>query len=97
MVMPVLSKSCEIVVRMLFGRSLGASFRAICGKSELVVSVWPLDIIQGDAPQGVRRMVLAWAAQHQQELLAAWKRGRRDLNAPVLRPLPVAVARFGRL
>ena len=72
--MPVISKFYGIVIRMLCARSLGARFHAIYENSELVVGLWPIEIIQGDAPRRVREMVLEWAAQHQQELLAAWHR-----------------------
>lgn len=72
--MPVLSKFYGIVIRMLFARPLAAHFHAIYGDTELVVGVWPVKIIQGDAPRRVREMVLEWATQHQQELLAAWHR-----------------------
>jgi hypothetical protein len=72
--MPVLSKFYGIVIRMLRAQGLTAHFHAIYGNTELVVSIWPLKIIQGDAPGRVREMVLEWAATHQQELLAAWHR-----------------------
>ena len=70
--MPVLSKFYGIVIRMLFARALEARFHAFYQDSELVVGIWPLRIIDGDAPARVRQMVLEWAAQHQQELLSAW-------------------------
>jgi len=72
--MPVISKFYGIVIRMLSAQPLVAHFHAIYEDSELVVSVSPLRIIQGDAPERVRIMVLSWAAQHQQELLTAWNR-----------------------
>lgn len=72
--MPVISKFYGIVIRMLCARHLNARFHAIYGDTELVVNIWPLKIIQGDAPRRVRELVLEWAAQHQQELLAAWHR-----------------------
>jgi hypothetical protein len=72
--MPVISKFYGIVIRMLRIGGLTARFHAIYGDTELVVSIWPLKIVQGDAPRRVRELVLEWAAQHQQELLAAWNR-----------------------
>jgi hypothetical protein len=70
--MPVISKFYGIVIRMMRARELGARFHALYGNSELVVNLWPLHIIQGDAPRRVREMVLEWAAQNQQQLIAAW-------------------------
>ena len=85
--MPVISKFYGIVIRMLCIRSLGARFHAIYNDSELVVGIWPLTIIQGDAPGRVREMVLEWAAQHQQELLAAWNRGSFGQKPFAIAPL----------
>lgn len=72
--MPVLAKFCGIVIRMLCVPSLGARFHAIYENFELVVGIWPLRIIQGEAPLWVRQKVMDWAAQNQLELLAAWNR-----------------------
>jgi hypothetical protein len=70
--MPVISKFYGIVVRLLHAQSLGAHIVATYGDTELVVRLWPLRIVQGDAPKRVRDLVLEWATQHQQELLSAW-------------------------
>ncbi len=72
--MPVISKFYGIVIRMLVIRPFAAHFHAIYDNTELVVSLSPVRIIQGDAPWRVRDMVLEWAALHQQELLEAWNR-----------------------
>ena len=72
--MPVISKFYGIVIRMLFIRPFAAHFHAIYDRSELVVRIAPLGIIQGNAPVRVRNMVIEWAAQHQDELLADWER-----------------------
>ena len=61
--MPVISKFYGIVIRMLRAQGLTAHFHAIYGNTELVVSIWPLKIIQGDAPGRVREMVLEWARE----------------------------------
>ncbi|MBI3414045.1 MAG: DUF4160 domain-containing protein [Verrucomicrobia bacterium] len=85
--MPVLSKFYGIVIRMLCARAMEARFHAIYENSELVVQIWPLAIVQGDAPRRVREMVLEWAVQYQQELLAAWR--RCEFGLPPLRIAPL--------
>ena len=85
--MPVLSKFYGIVIRMLAARPLEARCHAIYGNWELVVGIWPLHIIQGDAPRRVREMVLEWAAQHQQELLSAWSRCQTGQAPQAIEPL----------
>ena len=85
--MPVIAKFYGIVIRMLCARALGARIHAFYGDSELVVSLWPLRIIQGDAPQRVSELVLEWARQHQQELLTDWRRLEAGLPAMQVAPL----------
>ena len=85
--MPVISKFYGIVIRMLRAQGLAAHFHAIYENTELVVSIWPLRIIQGDAPGRVREMVLEWAAQHQQELLSSWHRCLAGLPPAHIEPL----------
>ena len=85
--MPVISKFYGIVIRILHVRSMGARFHAIYDNSELVVSIWPLQIIQGDAPRRVRDMVIEWATQHQQELLSVWHRCQKGQPTFQIAPL----------
>jgi hypothetical protein len=83
--MPVLSKFYGIVIRMLFSRIFPARFHAIYQQCEVVVQIEPLRIVSGEAPPRVCEMVLEWAAEHQQELLQAWKRcASAQKPAPIL-------------
>ncbi|MBP8259565.1 MAG: DUF4160 domain-containing protein [Verrucomicrobia bacterium] len=78
--MPVIARFRGIVIRMLGARALGARIHAFFGESELVLSVQPLRIVNGDAPAEVRLLVLAWAACHQSQLLSLynqWMNGQR--------------------
>jgi hypothetical protein len=70
--MPVLAKFYGIVIRMLCARNLGARFHAFYHDHELIVNIWPLQVVGGEAPEWVRAKVLEWAGLHQQELLDAW-------------------------
>jgi hypothetical protein len=72
--MPVISKFYGIVIGMFVVRTLPARFHAIYGEEELVVSINPLRIVGGQAPQRVCDLVMEWAAQHQRELQEAWNR-----------------------
>ena len=85
--MPVISKFYGIVIRMVGGGQLEPRFHAIYGDSELVVSLWPLQVVQGEAPRRVCDMVLEWAMVHQDELLAAWNRCRFGLAPHAISPL----------
>jgi hypothetical protein len=72
--MPVLSKFCGIVIRMMYAGLLGPRFHALYGDHELVVGLAPVRLLQGDAPDRVRDLVLRWASLHEIELLNAWTR-----------------------
>jgi len=86
--MPVISKFYGIVIRMLCVRPLGARFHAFYRNWELVVGIWPLRVVQGEAPSWVREMVLSWAAQHQQELLTDWNRCQNHQQPLAIAPVP---------
>jgi hypothetical protein len=86
--MPTISKFYGIVIRMMRLREFGARFHAIYENSELIVNLWPLRIVAGEAPARVKEMVLEWATQHQQELLLAWNRiqsGERPMSIEPLK------------
>lgn len=86
--MPVLSKFYGIVIRMLCARPFEARFHAFHKHGELVVNVWPLKIVEGDAPPWVRQMVIEWAGQHQKELLSAWNSCQFGQRPAQIAPLP---------
>ena len=72
---------------MFVVRAFPARFHAIYGESELIITINPLRIIEGQAPQRVCDMVLEWAAQHQRELLEAWNRLTICQQPPRIAPL----------
>ena len=85
--MPVISKFYGIVIRIMGGDPLQPRFHAIYGDTELVVTIWPLRVVQGNAPRRVSDMVLEWATAHQQELLSAWNRCRFGMAPQLISPL----------
>jgi hypothetical protein len=72
---------------MMRVRDFGARFHAIYDNSELIVNLWPLKIVAGEAPARVKDMVLEWAAQHQQELLMAWNKMQSGEQPFAIEPL----------
>ena len=85
--MPTISKFYGIVIRMMRLRDFSARFHAIYENSELIVNLWPLKIVAGEAPTRVKDMVLEWAAQHQQELLMAWNKLQSGEQPMAIEPL----------
>ncbi len=86
--MPVLSKFYGIIIRMLFIKSFVAHFHAIYENCELIVGISPVRIINGDAPDWVRGMVMEWAIKHQHELLYNWNRCAMAQAPIAIAPLP---------
>jgi len=72
--MPVIARFCGIVIRMLSLRTFGVRLHAFHGDGEMVVDLKTLRVIEGNLPETIRDMVLAWVGQHQQELLGGYWR-----------------------
>jgi hypothetical protein len=68
--MPVIARFCGIVIRLLCLRSFGPRLHAFHGDSEMVVDLTTLRIIDADVPEAVKCIVMAWASDHQREVLA---------------------------
>lgn len=85
--MATLCKMDKIVIRVFFTRDLGVRLHAIYGECEMVVGLLPMRVLQGDAPLYVQERVLAWASEHEREMLSAWRRYESGQ-----RPLRVALA-----
>lgn len=75
--MPVISQFYGILIRMFYNDHAPPHFHAVYGEYELIVSISPITIMEGQAPSRVHGMVLEWAALHQEELLDDWERCRR--------------------
>ena len=86
-VMPVIARFYGIIIRMMRAREFGARFHAMYGDSELVVGLFPLRIIHGEAPGRVKALVLEWAVAHQQELLGAWHKLQWGQPLQAIEPL----------
>lgn len=48
-------------------------FHATYGGKEVIVSINELEVIDGEIPNKQLKMLLGWAAFHQEELIENWK------------------------
>jgi len=85
--LPIISKFYGIIIRMFFHPTLNARFHALYGQWELVVSLSPLKVLDGTAPERVSEMVLEWAADHHQELMTNWERCKKGMVLKRIPPL----------
>lgn len=79
--MPELCRFYGIVIRMYFDDHLPPHFHAIYGENEALVSIETLALVAGRLPPRAMGLVAEWAAQHQEELKAAWSRAK-NLEPP---------------
>ena len=47
-------------------------FHAGYGSSEVIVSINDIEVIEGELPNKQQKMLLGWAALHQEELMENW-------------------------
>lgn len=73
--MPVIARFYGIVIRLLSLGSLGTRLHACYGDTEMVLDLASLRILQNNVQDGVKEQVIAWAKEHQNDLLAGrWRK-----------------------
>ncbi len=85
--MPTISQFYGITIRMFYNDHSPPHFHALYGEYELITTITPISVLEGNAPGRVRSMVLEWAALHQEELLADWRRCRNAEPPLAIEPL----------
>ena len=68
--MSVLARFDGIVIHFMRLPALGTRLYAVHGEEELVVSLCPLRIVQGEASPWVEREVMDWVRQNRRSLTA---------------------------
>lgn len=73
--MPTISMFYGIIVRMYFapGEHNPPHFHAYYNEFKATVDIRTCDIMESDLPRRQRKLVLAWAELHQDELMADWQ------------------------
>jgi hypothetical protein len=85
--MSVLARFDGIVIHFLRLPALGERLYAVHGDEELVVSLRPLRVVQGEAPAWVREEVFGWIRHNWRFLALLAPRGS---STPAQIPRPVA-------
>ena len=85
--MPIISEFYGITVRRFYNDHAPPHFHAEYGEYELIISISPIVIMQGKAPNRVKSMILEWSALHQAELLNNWHRCRQAQSIEKIEPL----------
>lgn len=62
-------------------------FHAFYGSDEIIVTIEDLEVIEGTMPSKQLKMLLGWAAFHQEELRENWELARQQQELFAIEPL----------
>ena len=71
--MPEISRFFGIVIAMYFKEHAPPHFHAKYGEYRAAFSILDLRIVEGSLPRRVSALVLEWAFEHRDELMANWE------------------------
>jgi hypothetical protein len=84
---PEISRFLGIIIRMFYNEHNPPHFHAIYNEYEAEFDINTLEIIAGDLPKRVRNLVIEWAIDHREELIADWDLMRNDTKPNPIAPL----------
>lgn len=85
---PKISAFRGIVIAMYFDDHGRPHFHATYGEYVAVIAVRTFAVLKGSLPRAQMKLVLEWAALHQEELLDNWERARAGQRLAPIAPLP---------
>ena len=75
--MPVVAIVAGVAIVFYYNDHEPAHFHAVADEREMRVRIADLAVIGGDLPRAKQRVVMEWAARHQDALALAWVRCRQ--------------------
>lgn len=85
--MPTISMFRGIKIFMNWREHQPPHFHATYGGEEAIISIKELEVIQGSLPNKQLKMVLGWAAFHQEELMENWNLAEKMQELFAIEPL----------
>lgn len=85
--MPTISMFRGIKVYINWADHMPPHFHAKYGSDEVIVSINDLEVIEGNMPNKQLKMLLGWAAFHQEELVENWELARKKQDLFAIEPL----------
>ena len=70
--MPTICRFRGIKITINYREHQPPQFHAVYGGEEVVVSIKEIEVIEGSIPSKQLKMLLGWAAFHQDELMENW-------------------------
>ena len=85
--MPIISMFRGIKVYIYWHDHMPPHFHALYGESEVLVSIEELEVLEGEMPSKQLKMLLGWAAFHQEELRENWELAKLKQELFAIEPL----------
>lgn len=85
--MPELSRFFGIVISMFFDDHNPPHFHARYGNERVAIDIRTLQVMDGGLSPRALGLVVEWASQHQDELLAAWRLAHNGKPPAKIAPL----------
>lgn len=85
--MPTISMFRGIRVCIFWNDHMPPHFHASYGSYEVLVSIEELEILEGTMPSKQLKMLLGWAAFHQEELRENWELAKQKQDLYAIEPL----------
>ena len=85
--MPTISMFRGIRVCIFWNGHMPPHFHASYGSYEVLVSIEELEILEGTMPSKQLKMLLGWAAFHQEELRENWELAKQKQDLYAIEPL----------
>ena len=87
--MPTISMFFGIIIRIYFApkEHQPPHFHAYYAEHKATVDIRTCEILEGELPKKQKKLVLAWAELHQEELMANWKLVMNGENPFKISPL----------
>ncbi len=85
--MPEIARFYGIIIRMYFNDHNPPHFHAIYNEQEALINIRTLSAFSGQLSPRALGLVIEWATQHQQELLADWERAQSRQPLAPIKPL----------
>ena len=85
--MPQISRFFGISIYMYYDEHNPPHFHARYGSDAAAIEISRLVILEGKLPPRVLGLIIEWASQHQDELMANWNAARNDRPPQKVPPL----------
>lgn len=85
--MPTICMFRGIKITMNWNEHRPPHFHASYGEDKVIISINDLELIEGNMPNKQLKMLLGWAAFHQEELMENWELAERKQELFSIDPL----------